>query len=70
MADVNAKTVDGVTPLMMASSAGQREVVRQLLDAKVDVNAKADNGGTALMAASENGHREVVRLLRIGGALF
>ena len=46
-ADVNAKTQQGVTPLMVAVAMGSAEIVQTLLDAGADVDAKADSGVTA-----------------------
>ena len=65
-ADVNAKDLDGRTPLIVASQEGYVEVVRTLLAAKADVNAKAANGFTAVIIASQNGHMDVAELLRQG----
>jgi len=66
-ADVNAKTANGSTALMVASEFGDLfghlEVVRALLDAKADVNAKTANDVTALILASQQGHLEIVRAL-------
>jgi ankyrin repeat protein len=41
--DVDAKTADGVTALIIASQKGHLEVVRALLAAKANVNVKAAN---------------------------
>lgn len=62
-ADVNAKTDNGTTALMMASVKGHQDVVKALIAAHADVNAKTDNGTTALMMASVNGRRGVAKAL-------
>lgn len=57
-ADVNAKDVDGRTPLILAISEdsgladGVSPVEKLLMEYKADVNAKDNNGRTALMTAS------------------
>ena len=63
-ADVNYTTTEeGFTPLMLASGAGQTEIVALLLKSKADVNAVAKNGVTALFQAVCSGHTEIVKLL-------
>ena len=68
-ADVNAKTADGWTALMSASSSGyvgsdgHLKVVQALLAKSADVNAKSNDGWTALMSASGKGHLTVVQAL-------
>jgi len=52
-ADVNAKSKDGGTPLMVAVAAGKITVVKKLLDKGADVNAKADDGSTAFQLAEK-----------------
>ena len=64
----NAAMVDGVTPLMIASSLGRKHVVKQLLDAGANPNAAAVEGGTALYFASLGGFSEIVTLLLRAGA--
>ena len=83
-ADVNAKSFDGVTPLMAAAgeywnhgtvlivaAQSKRDAankVRHLLAAGANLEAKDDEGRTALLAASEVGHMEAVVLLAEAGA--
>src|SRR5574341_277086 len=62
-ADVNARTLDGDTALMMGSAGGYIEIVRALLAMNADVNAKNRFGETAIDVAAEEGHLHVVRLL-------
>jgi ankyrin repeat protein len=57
----------GVTPLMMAASAGHARDVRELLQGRADVDATDGEGLTALDHAARSGHREVVRLLLKAG---
>ena len=54
----------GITPLMMAASYGDREIVESLLDAKVNVFAKNTYGKTALFYAVGKNHKEIEKLLR------
>ncbi|MBI5592021.1 MAG: ankyrin repeat domain-containing protein [Deltaproteobacteria bacterium] len=59
----------GLTALMIASQAGQMDIVKLLLDRGADVNEKTTTTGTtALYLASQNGHTEVVKLLLDKGA--
>ena len=51
-ADVNAKSEDGFTPLMMAF--GNIEIMTLLLELGADVNAKTKNGMTSLMIGIKN----------------
>ena len=64
-ADVNAKSIGGLTVLMHASLKGHHDAVKLLLDKGSDVNATAAEGLTALMMASKKGHSEVVKLLEL-----
>ena len=59
----DARTNDGTTPLIIASSNGHMAVVRELLARGADVNARDNIGGTALHEASSNGHAEAQREL-------
>ena len=62
--DVNAATPKGLTPLMLAASAGHTTVVKHLLSCpRIAVNAQTRQGATALMLAAHKGHTEVVELL-------
>lgn len=63
MADVNAMTVEGDTPLIVASRQGNLKAVQALLAAGADVNATNSKQTTALMAASEAGHVDIINAL-------
>lgn len=66
--DVEERTADGETPLMLAAAFNSSiEVVEMLLDAGARVNARNNRGRTALMyAAQYNGPRVVEMLLEAG----
>ena len=61
--DVDAKTTNGTTALMMASELGHHEMVRALLDHGAQVDARMVDGWSALLHASFRGHLAVVHAL-------
>jgi hypothetical protein len=63
-ADVNAKSNDGDTALMIAAQRGKTDTVQALLDKGAEVNATNIDGETALMVAAQEGHTAVVELLK------
>jgi ankyrin repeat protein len=58
---------DGVTPLMIAASAGKTDVAQALLEAGVNINEKGEDGGTALHSAALQEDAAVVELLMESG---
>src|SRR5439155_20612368 len=70
-ADVNAKDVRGMTPLMLASACDHTspDVIRLLLSKGADVHAKSPEGETALDWALKSGPPPVVEPLKAAGAL-
>ena len=60
-ANVNAREVEGETPLMYAAANGRTKMVLFLLEKGADINAVSDNGETALVRA--RGYTETVRAL-------
>ncbi len=67
-ASVDAKTLNGTTPLMMAARRADLAAMNLLLDRKADVNARNAAGSTALMGAAATGRAEAVKLLLAEGA--
>jgi excisionase family DNA binding protein len=67
-ADVNARTEDGWSPLMMATIKGYAEVVRALLIKGADPDARNKKGWTALMFAVSMGDLDTMRVLLDGNA--
>ena len=66
-ADVNAKNVDGWTPLHEAAFGGRKEIVELLISNGADVNAKSDDGETPLDFTINYKHTETAALLRKHG---
>ncbi len=56
------------TPLFIAASQNQPEIVQALLKEEADPDLGYDDGLSPLISASENAYINVVRLLLIGGA--
>lgn len=67
-AEVDAQGVLGVfrqdTPIHIASSLGNIEIVKLLLDWGADLNAKTKEEKTALQIAKSKGHEAVAELLQ------
>lgn len=62
-ADLETRTEDGETPLMMALYDGKADSVRRLLARGASPVAKDKNGMTALMVAAYQGHKEAFKML-------
>ena len=60
-------SLDGATPLMRASGAGNVVAVRSLLAAGADPRRSYDKGWTSLLLAARQGHEDVVRVLLEAG---
>ena len=68
-AEVDAKEIDGLTPLHVAAGSGQKEIAELLIAEGADVNAKDTKfGGTPLYFAANGGHKEIAELLIANGA--
>ena len=66
--DVDATTVDGVTPLMYASQNGNLEIMEYLIGKGADVNATPFNNVTPLIGAVRTGHYKAAEMLLKAGA--
>ena len=66
--DANEKAGRDETPLIIASLAGNGEIVNYLLQRGADINARSASGLTALHAAAYAGHTKIVSLLVAKGA--
>ncbi len=66
--NVNEKSRQGKTALILAASSGHAKAVEALIGLGADVQAQDKNGATALILAATEGHAEVVRVLLNRGA--
>lgn len=68
-ANVNVRTVNGTTPVMVAASKGYSDIVKVLLDHGSDAGAKKSDGVTALAIAEHGGFSRTADVLRRAVAL-
>lgn len=66
--DLNAKTNDGTTPLILAARLAIEGMVEDLINADADINAADDLGKTALHWAASVNNVEAVQILLAHGA--
>ena len=66
--NLNAKTFDGTTPLILGARLAIEGVVEQLIEAEVDVNCADEHGKTALHWAASVNNVEAVNVLLANGA--
>ncbi|MBQ8250581.1 MAG: ankyrin repeat domain-containing protein [Alphaproteobacteria bacterium] len=66
--DLNAFSMHGYTPLMMAAMSGCTQGVKDLVLAGADVDLMNKKGQTALWLAASNGYADIVKMLSNAGA--
>ena len=66
--NVNAKSRNGKTPLLLAAYRDHKEIVELLIAKGADVNVKDKVGWTPLHSAVGQGHKEIAELLIAKGA--
>ena len=69
-ADLEAKTTDGQTPLVLGIQADNTETVEYLLEQGADLDTRDNNGQTPLIAAVQRHRFEILSLLLDRGALL
>jgi ankyrin repeat protein len=62
-AEVDSRSGDGRTPLILAASKGNKEIVNMLLQAGADPSLTDQSGATAESTAAAKGFREIAELL-------
>ena len=67
-ADIDARSNDGSTALILAAQQGATSSAKVLLARGADVNAKTNDGETALTIATSKGHKGIVQPLEDAGA--
>ncbi|KLU91679.1 hypothetical protein MAPG_10197 [Magnaporthiopsis poae ATCC 64411] len=67
-ADLEAKSNQGTTPLILAAERGRMEWLQGLIDRGANINALGPEGDTPLIAAVRNGHVASASLLLSRGA--
>lgn len=67
-ADVDSRSEDNATALIISARQGHAEIVKLLLSRGAEIDATDNSRSTGLLAAGESGHVEVVGLLVHGGA--
>ena len=67
-ADLNIRTQDGLTAVMLAASWGHGDIVQYLHLAGADLNIRSNFGWTAVMMAAQGGHVDNVKYLHQAGA--
>jgi hypothetical protein len=60
-ADINARSTNGSTPLMMAAREGREGLARMLLEFGADTTVENDWGEDAFVWAMRNGHPEIAK---------
>ena len=66
--DLDVRSPEGTTPLILAAMYGQTDLVRFLIENEATLNIQNNDGSTALHVAPLFGHPEAVTLLLAGGA--
>ncbi|CAJ1415126.1 unnamed protein product, partial [Effrenium voratum] len=67
-ADVNAQSIDGLSPLIIVSAHDRPHAAKQLLEAKAQVNMTGAKGQTAMLMAASNDFPTVAKTLVLGNA--
>ena len=67
-ANVNARSGDSCSALLLASSGGHDQIVQQLLKERANVNPQGRYYGSAIQAAVGEGHDQIVQWLLRKGA--
>lgn len=71
-ANINCRTQDGETALILAAQYGLKTIVQELIEAKAEINLPQSlydgAGDTALHSAISGGHRNIAELLLKAGA--
>ncbi|MEW5890882.1 MAG: ankyrin repeat domain-containing protein [Pseudomonadota bacterium] len=62
-ADVNARSINGSTPLMMAAREGRESIARLLLERGADAGVVNDNGEDALVWAMRHKHVSIAKMV-------
>lgn len=62
--DIDLRDTKGMTALMLAASAGNRNVVEALIRLKAKTNIRDVKGQTAADLAARNGHKDIAKLLK------
>jgi ankyrin repeat protein len=61
---INIQNKFGISPLLIAVSEGNEDMVRLLLDNNADRSLKTDGGKTALDIATARGNENIIKLLK------
>ncbi|MFA5072309.1 MAG: ankyrin repeat domain-containing protein [Nitrospirota bacterium] len=59
-ADINTRTPDGDTPLILAAGLNKKDIVELLASKRADVNAVNNKGYSALIVAAMSGHEDSI----------